>query len=263
MNKITFTTKDGLRLGAVWQLPRLQTDKVVILAHGITDNKDEQGNFVSLAKSLNDEGIAVFRFDFRGHGESEGKSVDMTLRGEIQDLEAAVNEVKKQGFGQIGLLGASFGGGVATLYTAANQDKMQALCLWNPVLNYEHTFLEPTLPWILEKKKHMKHDLETKGWTTLGSRKMVVGNKLFEEMAEFKPFEKIKDLRLPILIVHGDKDTKVPYSDSVEASKDRKNISLLTIKDAEHGFHQVKEAIRAIVPTVTFFTHYLDDGGKL
>ena len=125
MKKIVFTSKDDTRLVGLWHLPEKTSFQAIILAHGITVDKDESGIFGDLAEALKEKGFAVFRFDFRGHGESGGKPIDMTISGEIADLKAAVEQVKKAGYKNIGLLAASFGGGIATLYTAKNQDKIK------------------------------------------------------------------------------------------------------------------------------------------
>ena len=70
--KIYFTNTDGLRLCGILTKPNKETQKCIVLCHGITYTKEEGGIFTELAKRLADNGFAVFRFDFRGHGESEG-----------------------------------------------------------------------------------------------------------------------------------------------------------------------------------------------
>lgn len=257
MNKVTFKSKDNLSLTGIWHLPEGKTTKAIVLAHGITVDKDEDGVFVELANVLQQNGYAVFRFDFRGHGESDGKSVDMTIDGEISDLGAAIEEIKSKGYQEIGLLGASFGGGSSVLYASEHQANIKCLCLWNPVLNYDHTFLSPTLPWIKNKVGHMKKDLEDKGWTTLGSRKFAIGKPLFEDMAKLKPFEALKKIKLPTIVIHGTKDTKVPYEDSREYTTFLTNGVLVTINGAGHGFHEIGETSKAINETLTFFKKYL------
>ena len=52
--------------------PTKNTDKCIVLCHGITVDKDEGGIFTELARKLAEAGFTVFRFDFRGHEESEG-----------------------------------------------------------------------------------------------------------------------------------------------------------------------------------------------
>jgi alpha/beta superfamily hydrolase len=59
--------------------------------------------------------------------------------------------------------------------------------------------------------------------------------------AKIEPWEKLKPLSIPMLFIHGDKDTYVPYSDSVKYSKMLHSARLVTIKDAEHGFHSRKK----------------------
>ena len=250
---IAFSSSDGLKLAGVWDLPDKPTTKAIVLAHGITVDKDENGIFIELAKRLVNEGFAVFRFDFRGHGESEGKSIDLTISGELRDLEAAMREVKSKKYQEIGLLGASVGGGTCALYTSAHEQEITCLCLWNPALNYDHTFLNPTSPWIRKQKEHMVKDIQEKSWTTLGSRKFVIGKALFDDMAKLKPFEALKHITVPTLILHGTKDTKVSYEDSKEYVHLLTNGKLIILEGAEHGFHRDWETKRALDETASFF----------
>ncbi|MBI2622014.1 alpha/beta fold hydrolase [Candidatus Microgenomates bacterium] len=257
MNKVNFKTGDGVRLVGVWELPKKPTQKAIVLAHGISVDKDEDGIFTELAKLLKESGFAVFRFDFRGHGESEGNSVDMTITGELKDLDSAINLVKKD-YQKIGLLGASFGGSIAALYSAVNKDLFKCLCLWNPTLHYGHTFLNPYLPWLKDKKDQMQKDLAEKSWTEIGSKKFKLGKQLFEEMKKLYPQEALKAITIPTLIVHGDKDTHVPYIDSKEYVSFLENGQLITIREAEHGFHDNKKhRERVLKETLRFFMENL------
>ena len=63
-----------------------ETDKcpMVLLMHGIFSSKDFNP-MPSLAKALAKAGIASIRFDFDGHGKSEGRMQDMTIEKEIAD----------------------------------------------------------------------------------------------------------------------------------------------------------------------------------
>jgi len=252
MKKITFPSLDGTQLCGVWHLPKVATRKAIILAHGISANKDEDGVFTKLAELLKDNGFVVFRFDFRGSGESEGKSVDITIKGEIDDLTAAVNKVKSTGYTHLGLLGGSVGGSIVTLYSAKNQSQLKCICLWNPVLNYDSCFLHPTSNWIKNKVGHMRHDFEKKGWTKFGSKKFVIGRQLFEEMEKLFPYKELTKIIIPTIIINGTKDNHVPFEDS------RKYIhgigEFIAIVDGDHGFHEkgvIQE--KAFQSTLAFF----------
>lgn len=252
MKKITFPSLDGTQLCGVWHLPATKTQKAIILAHGITANKDESGVFVELAELLKNNGFAVFRFDFRGSGESGGKSVDLTIQGEMDDISAAIKKVKSSGYSHLGLLGASFGGGAAILYSSKHQGQLKCLCLWNPVLNYDHCFLHAITDWVKDKVGHMRRDFEEKGWTTLGSAKFVIGKQLFKEMENLFPFKELKKIMIPKIILHGTEDKHVPYEDSKQYSEGVGE--LVTIVGASHGFHE-KGRIQqeAFQSTLAFF----------
>lgn len=254
--KVFFKNKSGIRLCGIWHIPEQQTNKAVILAHGITVTKDEDGIFIDLAELLRDNGYAVFRFDFRGHGESEGKSEEMTIAGELEDLDYAIIEVEKK-YKNIGLVGASFGGGVSVLYSAKSQNKLKCLCLWNPCLNYGHCFLNPTTTWMNHQIDRIRSEFESQGWSTLGSRKFKIGKHLFEEMKNLYPYKQT-GITLPTLIIHGTTDSYVPFEDSKQFAESLKNGSIHAVENGEHGFQDVPEQSKqALDETLKFFQKYL------
>lgn len=258
MEKIFFTTTDGLKLCGIWHLPKNKTEKAIILAHGLNVDKDEEGIFVDLADLLAQNNFAVFRFDFRGRGESEGKSIDITLATEQSDLAAAHAKVQKAGFKTIGLLGASFGGGNATLFAANHLHDLKALCLWNPCLNYDHILINPTLPWISARNEVRKKELHTQGWTIVGSRNFVMSKAIFDEMAKVYPYEALKKITIPTIIMHGTDDTYVPYEDSQKYTAHLTQGTFITIPKGKHGFKKPKEAREKVLnETLRFFLTYL------
>ncbi|MBW2969693.1 lysophospholipase [Candidatus Woesearchaeota archaeon] len=254
MEEKVYFNSDGLKLCGI--LNRQETDKCIILCHGITVDKEEDGIFTNLSEKLAQKGYAVFRFDFRAHGESEGDSKNLTITGEKKDLEAAYALLQKQGYKQFGILAASFAGGAASLF-AAEHPEIKALVLWNALVDYDSA-LNPTLSWPRKNfGPEAQKKLETQGYMEIGSSKYKVGPKLIEEMRQIKPWQELKKTKIPMLFVHGDKDTYIPYEDSVKYAKMLK-AKIEIIKDAEHGFHdnkkQEKQADKA---TIQFFTQNL------
>lgn len=73
-------------------------------------------------------------------------------------------------------------------------------------------------------------------------------------MERLYPYDELKKITIPTLIVHGDADTYVPYEDSKTYVKNLKNGNLITIHGAQHGFQTPKEHHDiAINETVKFF----------
>jgi pimeloyl-ACP methyl ester carboxylesterase len=94
-----------------------QTDRcpMVILMHGIFSSKD-YNPMPAIAKGLAKAGIASIRFDFDGHGKSEGRMEDMTIEKEIADALAVYEYVKGLAYvSEVGFLGHSQGGVVASM----------------------------------------------------------------------------------------------------------------------------------------------------
>lgn len=88
---------------------------MVILMHGIFSSKDSNP-IPALAKGLAQAGIASIRFDFDGHGKSEGKMQDMTIEKEIADAMAIWEYVRGLPYvSGTGFLGHSQGGVVASM----------------------------------------------------------------------------------------------------------------------------------------------------
>lgn len=253
--KFSFKTSDGLRLCGILTSPKQKTQKCIILCHGITVDKEEDGIFTELAHKLCIAGFAVFRFDFRGHGESEGKSVDMTVMGEVRDLKAAVNFLQEKGYKDFGILGASFAGGAVSFFALAHQDTVKALALWNAAIDYSEN-INPTLPWTRKYWGERAFERVKKfGFTEIGSRKFKIGERLMYEIKNLKPWSALQRATIPILLVHGNCDSYVPIEDSVKYASMIKNAELKIIHGAEHGFHDnPKHAEEADRVTIDFFS---------
>jgi len=170
-------------------------------------------------------------------------------------LEAIFNFVKNQGFNWIGLAGASFGGGITALYVGKYPEQIQSLFLANPVLNYKKEFLNPTTPWAKEQFKNVFERIDKDGFIAVGSRKFKIGRKVFEEMEKFYPCDSLKNYQGKLMIVHGDKDSKVAYENVVECfgalPNQQKMIKIL--KDSDHGFHEEPYETQVVKMIVDFF----------
>ncbi|MFH1582655.1 MAG: alpha/beta fold hydrolase [bacterium] len=252
--KIYFKNSNDLKLCGILTKPKEKTTNCIILCHGITVDKDEGGIFTELAQKLAKNGFTAFRFDFRGHGESEGNSIDLTVTGEKKDLESVIKFLQSLGYKKFGIVAASFGAGAASLFTSEHQSIVKAICLWNPVIDY-HSILKPELPWPKKNfgKEAMKK-LKRKGFIEIGNRRFKIGREFFLNLRKLYPWQKLKKVNIPILFVHGNKDSYVPYNDSVKYSRIFKNAELITIKGAKHGFHvRKKDAEEADQATINFF----------
>ncbi|MDO8471492.1 MAG: alpha/beta fold hydrolase [bacterium] len=249
-------TPDGFTLDAVFnEVPH--SSKGVVFAHGMTVDKDDEGIFVRAEPRLNKLGLSTLRFDFRAHGKSSGNSItDFTISGELKDLDAIISFMEGQGLKWIGLAGASFGGGIAALYASQNPSTIQALLLANPAVDFEKGFLNPTTRWAMKHFANLYSRIKHKGFIEVASRKFKMGKKLFDEMKLCNPCKALQTYTGKLLIIHGDKDTKVAYRDVVECYEklNNSNKRLEIIKGSEHGFHEEPYETQVVEKIIDFFT---------
>jgi alpha-beta hydrolase superfamily lysophospholipase len=126
MNPIDITfTSDGFLLKGTLHLPEIDPPAtarheraglppVVIGSHGLLSNSCSPKQ-IALARECNAHGIAYFRFDHRGCGQSDGVFNEVTsLKARRNDLISAVDFIqRRKDIGhRIGLFGSSMGGTV-------------------------------------------------------------------------------------------------------------------------------------------------------
>jgi len=127
-----------LALEGAWHLPEgAGPFPAVVVCHPHPQYGGEMSNNVVMAvcQALSEQGLAAFRFNFRGAGGSQGSFDDGI--GEQEDVKAALSFVaqdNKVDSSRLGLAGYSFGAGVA-LAVAPAEEQVKALALISPPLD--------------------------------------------------------------------------------------------------------------------------------
>lgn len=249
---------DGVLLDVAWHDPVARMPRgVVVQLHGINADMDEGGMFRRLAEGLASEGFAVMRFSFRGHGRSGGTERGATIAGEMLDLEAAVESIAGRFETPLAVVAASFGAVSICLSLGYLESRLSALVLWNPVLDLRRTFLEPTLPWGRENfGPAQRAQLASRGFLSIDGT-FEVGRVMFEEMRHYHPVDKFVGSQLPALVVHGDRDSAVPYDVARSAAEARDGCDFHTVVGSDHGFDSREREDEAIDVTISWLhRHY-------
>lgn len=226
----------------------------IVLVHGIASEKEEGGLYTRLAAALAEAMFDSLRFDFRGHGLSSGSSVDMTIRGETEDLRAAVACAKEQGDAPIGILAASFGTVSSLNFLQEHETDIRALVLWNPVLDLQHTFTRPQMPWgkaLFSEEK--RAEMERTGILSIGRP---YGRALIEEMDAYFPYRVLQGLSLPVLTIHGDRDEITSHALSMQYGAPNGRSETLTLPGVGHGFGE--KGAQAIDASVQWFSKWME-----
>jgi lysophospholipase len=130
---------DGTRLhGVIDSAERARA--VIVIVHGLCEHL---GRYEYLTGKLLREGYAVYRFDHRGHGKSEGKETFYADFNEIvDDVNVIVEKAKAENPGKkVFLIGHSMGGYAVALFGTKYPGKASGIVCSGALTRYNHKLL--------------------------------------------------------------------------------------------------------------------------
>ena len=234
--RIWFSDEAGRKVNGLLARPagaaQTISSSVAVLCHGFSSNKDSSTNR-ALTQELVSRGVAAFRFDFFGHGESEGEFADLTLTAAIHDLEQALVVVRARGFSTIGLVGSSFGGIIAAIVAARTPD-LRVLALKCPVSDYPAVWrlrLDEAGLAAWRDSGVLAYDFEGESCR--------LHYTFYDDLLQYDTYALAGTITAPTMIVHGDADEYVPCNHSrrlVTALPQSVEKRLEIVPGADHAF---------------------------
>ena len=240
---ITFKNERNKELMGILHLPENEKPPVVIISHGFQGTKTSP-YIIKLARTLQKEGILVFRFDFEGCGDSEGDAKEITVEREASDLNLALKTVLKEcdvNSKKIGFVGHSLGAVVVSFFLKKYKIEPSSLVFWSPAFHQKELFK------IWYESKDSKK-IKKKGYLIKGSKE--IGRAYYLENEKKDSSFLLSGLDLPILIIHGKEDEDVPLKFSRKLAQKYKNIFLKILSKANHKFEDFQSQKKLISQTV-------------
>ena len=190
----------------------------------------------TLTRLLNERGLATFRFDFFGQGDSDGPFEELTTTLAVHQTQAALDLVTARGYDRIGLVGSSFGGLVAIL-TAAQRHDIACLALKCPVVDFAEELRLTFGP----KNWPRWQATDTIPNIMGGPDRIRLRYDFYEDCLRQIAYGPAEQITVPTLIVQGEQDECVPLHQSRrlrDALGGPKRLDLLP--DADHQFTREK-----------------------
>lgn len=250
---LTFRDSQGYRVSAILTTPAEPTSRVAVLCHGFFSHKNSRTNR-SLTTQLVPKGIATFRFDSFGHGESEGPFEQITVTLALQQVLAALAIVESRGYRRIALEGSSFGGFVAML-AAAEHPSLACLALKCPVADFPETLQMEFGPDGMAEWKATNTIPDVTG----GASRVSLLYTFYEDCTKYSGYAAVKAITVPTLIVQGDQDSIVPVDQSrrlLESLKTEKRLELFP--GADHEFSKPDDFTAMIRLVANWIVEHLD-----
>lgn len=233
---------DHGKLSAVLQTPDGKSSyPLVMILHGFTGNKNEK-LLTTLANNLEASGIASIRFDFNGHGDSEGNFSDMTVLNEIEDAKKVYNYVSQlPNATNISIAGHSQGGVVTSMVAGElGTKRVKAIALMAPAAVLRDDAIRGNLFGMTYDSINPPETVEIFGGHKLGRNYILTAQTL-------PIYETAERYQGPALIVHGTGDIIVPYTYSLHYQHIYTNSQLELLPKFDHGFSQDVEKTAKIV----------------
>lgn len=250
---------EGMKLFGVLHRPlHIKKPPIVLICHGFAGTKVGRFRmFVALSELLVRSGIAVFRFDFRGSGDSEGEFTEMTISGEVKDAEVALNYIDSHpdlDQDRLGILGKSLGGLVAVI-AASKRNHVKSMALWAPA--YHASQWEEQ--WTLVRDPSTSQEMRAKLMQFDGTHANPLFLKEFFSLNLEGDLKKLDDV--PLLHIHGEQDDAVNLSHAIEYERVRSGSTsetrLIRLPRSDHDFSDLDEQQLTLSETHAWFKRTL------
>ena len=225
---------DHGKLQAVIQKPDLKPGQqcpMVVFCHGFGGTK-EGPLFELITDSLQKHGIASIRFDFNGHGESEGKFEEMTVPNEINDAKKVIEYVRDLRYvSKIALVGHSQGGVVASMTAGELDSDISAVVLMAPAA----VLRDDAIRGSTFGKQY--NPLDPPEYVELWGPQRL-GRNYIKTAFSLPIYETAANYHGPALIIHGNGDRIVPYTYGLRFHQQWKGSEYVLQEYFDHGFSQ-------------------------
>jgi len=201
---IRLTDSHGHKIAGILASPLSATPCAVVLCHGFLSQKNSNTN-LRLTALLVESGIATFRFDWFGMGESDGQIADLSIRTCCEQLQQSMEFLRSRQYFHVGLIGSSFGG-LISLFVAAQRPQLMALGLKCPVPDFSKMLRETLGDATMERWKHTDElpNITSDGYPVR------LRYAFYEECLSYDAYHAAQQIKGPTLIVHGEMDEYVP-----------------------------------------------------
>ena len=262
---------DGLKIYALLTVPQGEKPKtgwpVIIFNHGYIQPEQYRTTekYIAYTDAFSRNGYIVFKSDYRGHGNSEGKPEGAYYSPAYTiDVFNAISSIKKYKDAdpkRIGMWGHSMGG-MITLRSMIVTKDIKAGEIWARVVasyedltnNWHHPDLNPR-PFVPSQREQATR--------RPGRQELIDKYGSFETNPQFwqsiSPIAFVKDISGPIQLQHGTADEEVPLLSSEKLNKALRNVNkpveLYTYEGDDHNLSNNLDL--ALQRSVEFFDKYL------
>ncbi len=232
--------RDGLTLRGDLIKPD-NTDKcpVAVIFHGLmSDRGNPRHNmFADIAVRLTENGIGVIKFDFNGHGASDGNFSDMNVYSEILDAAKIIDYTRNLDWvTDIYIVGHSQGGLVGGMIAGYYRDYVKKLVMLAPAATIKDDAVKGSCFGTEYDSYHIPEYMPMKN---LENEEFKLGGLYFRLAKTLPIYETTSMFKGKTLIIHGSADEAVGVEGAKRYAECMENETLNIIEGETHGLDTI------------------------
>ncbi len=244
---VSFPSRDGLVLRG-WWLEGGDDNPIILVVHGSEGNRAHPAErMLGIAKDLVSYGYNVLMFDMRGHGESEGNHISAGYY-ERNDVLGAIDYIRQRGIeSKIGVLGFSMGA-ATSLMAAPESDEIKAVAADSAYADIVS---------IIESEFSKRSNLPKFFIPVI----LFIAKNIYDiDFTAIKPEEAVREMSVPVLIIHGGQDDIVPVQHAYRLKEASQNpdSKLWIAPEAQHANSYLVRPAEYKEQVISFFDEALD-----
>lgn len=254
-----FKARDGITIPTLLTMPNGKEPTnlpTIIMPHGGPKSHDTKG-FNYFAQFFASKGYLVVQPQFRG---STGFGLDFIRAGNGEwgrkmqdDLTDSVTTLAKEGLvddERVCIVGSSYGGYAALAGATFTPDLYKCVVSINGVSD------------ISEMMESERRDYGSDHWVISYWEKAIANGKFDDDhLDQISPINHVKNVKAPILLIHGQFDEVVPVGQSREMADELededKDVTLIELKGGNHHLSKAENRMKAIKAIETFVEKHI------
>ena len=230
-NLSRFKSKTTQRSLAYRKNKEKDSEVTVVFCGGFkSDMKGTKASFLETV--CDDMGVNYIRFDYSGHGESEGEFVDGTIGDWYEDTASILDEIVSTK--KVVLIGSSMGGWVSLLAARENPELVKSLILLAPAPDFTRDVYEAFSD--AQKNELLIEDM-VKIPNDYSDEPYIFTRRLIDEGERNCLLDKEIPISVPVSIIQGMKDADVPWEKALKISDrlESEEVSVHLLKNSGHS----------------------------
>jgi alpha-beta hydrolase superfamily lysophospholipase len=216
-------------MAGVLHEPVAKCKTIVIAIHGLMSSKESsviKHTCIELARA----GIAAYRVDLSGNGDSEGRFEDSVPSKLIEDVETVIDQFRNQ-YQRVILMGHSLGA-ILSFSVCASRKVDGIIAISMPA--HPERFAE-------RLTAQQREELRSVGFTTWIVKRQIADipytltERFVQEMTAQRPIDAAKQASCPVLLVQGTADHAISMAEAEEVIGALQKKDVLFIGGADHN----------------------------